>query len=254
MLSRREKLMINRKHLVILVIFLLSLGLLCAITACSPVASPSSQPTTKENMPPVIQEFSGPTDWAPLTEGTFQCIAVDPDGDNLTYKWAADNGTIIENGNEATWTSPANMGKYKITVTIVDGKGGEVSGVKDVKVLLNADGSQTLDPPVILNLSFLSENTTMASKRLRAWTAEPVECIVEGVNATGLKFSWKASDGKLQANSKLANDLKEGTASKVIWIAPGTGGDYIVDVVVTDKQGKTAKGTVNFKVFCCGNY
>jgi len=29
------------------------------------------------------------------------------------------------------------------------------------------------------------------------------------------------------------------------------GGDFKVDVVVTDTDGNEAKGTVNFDVFCC---
>jgi hypothetical protein len=45
--------------------------------------------------------------------------------------------------------------------------------------------------------------------------------------------------------------LSDGTASKVNWIAPGVGGEFKVNVIVTDAGGNEAKGTINFDVFCC---
>ena len=53
--------------------------------------------------------------------------AVDPDGDPLTYTWAASNGSITANGLSATWTRVIEFGRPKpgtATVTASDGKGG----------------------------------------------------------------------------------------------------------------------------------
>jgi hypothetical protein len=72
--------------------------------------------------------------------------------------------------------------------------------------------------------------------------------VVDGANPQDLKYAWTASNGKIQGKG-----LNEGTASQVAWIAPGAAGDYTLDVVVTDSRGNQARGTVNFKVFCCGN-
>jgi hypothetical protein len=223
------------------------------ITLCSGVscAAPAPAPAPQANQQPVIQQITGSSDWSPLTEGQFTCIASDPDGDRLLYKWAADNGTISGNGATAVWVSPAVMGKYNITVTVSDGKGGEATAVQEARVIVNADGSISPDAPVVLKMSLPSKEVVTGAKRVRIWTASPVECIIEGADAKNLKFTWSAASGKLQAGKGM--NLSDGTASRVNWIAPGVGGDFTVDVVVTDGSGNETKGTVNFKVFCCGN-
>ncbi len=120
--------------------------------------------------------------------------------------------------------------------------------IKEVKVFVNADGTQTPDPPIVLKMTLPSSDNVTGAKRIRIWTSAPVECVVDGANPQDLKFAWTASNGKIQGKG-----LNEGTASKVAWIAPGAAGDYTLDVVVTDSRGNQATGTVNFKVFCCGN-
>jgi hypothetical protein len=228
--------------LIIATITVFSAAALSANISCTTPQQP------KENQPPTIGQISGSTNWMPLSEGQFTSSAMDPDGDNLTYTWLADNGTLTSNGRSATWSSPATMGKYNITLTVNDGHGHEVRGVQEVKVGINADGTQTPDPAIVLKMSLPSTETATGAKRVRIWTTSPVECVVDGANQQGLKYSWTASNGRMQGKG-----LNEGTASKVEWIAPGVAGDYTLDVVVSDSQGNQCKGTVNFKVFCCGN-
>jgi hypothetical protein len=175
-------------------------------------------------------------------------MASDPDGDKLTYIWTADNGTIKGEGNTISWLSPAGMGKYNVTVKVTDSKGLEATMVKEVRVFINSDGSITPEAPVVLNITLPSEDVATADKRIRIWTSAAIECKVEGADADKLKYTWTPSNGKLQAKG-----LAEGTARRVTWIAPGVAGDFILDVVVTDESGNEGKGTVNFKVFCCGN-
>lgn len=176
-------------------------------------------------------------------------IASDPDGDKLSYTWMADNGTLSGEGDAVSWTSPGEMGKYKITVIVKDGRGGEAHGTKDVKVIVNADGSLTPDPPVVLKMSIPSSEIAAASKRVYIWTSSPIECVVTGADSKDLKFAWTASNGRLQGKG-----LNEGAANKVTWMAPGVGGDFTVDVVAADSRGNQVTGTVKFKVYCCGNY
>ena len=227
----------------------LLIGLLFIYTACTTSQTPPITSASQLNRPPVISQIIGASNYSPSVEGQFKCIASDPDGDNLTYVWTADNGTIKGEGNTATWMSPPTMGNYKITVAVSDGKGNEVRGVEDVKVFINADGSITLDPPVVLNMSMSQKDVVTGAKRMRIWTPAPVECVVDGSDNNDLKFVWTASNGRLQGKG-----INEGTASKVTWIAPGAGGDYTLDVTVTDGSGNEARGTVNFHVYCCGNY
>jgi len=203
------------------------------------------------NHQPVIQQVTGPSDWSPLTGGQFTCIAADEDGDSLLYKWIADNGTLSGSGATVTWVSPADMGNYNITVIVSDGRGGEATVTKEARVIIKTDGSANADAPIVLRMSLPSKDVVTGAKRVRIWTASPIECLIEGQYVKNLKFIWSASSGKLQAGKGM--NLSNGDASRVNWIAPGVGGDFTVHVVVTDDSGNQANGTVKFEVFCCGN-
>jgi len=234
---------------VIVLAAVMLITLLSSISCVAPAAVPSPAAAPPANGQPVIQQLNGSTDWSPQTEGQFTCIASDPDSDQLTYKWTADNGTISANGATMTWVSPATMGKYNITVTVSDGRGGEATAVQAARVIINADGSVSSDAPVVLKMSLPSSETVTSAKRVRSWLNSRIECIVEDADARNLKYSWTSANGTLRAGKGLS--LEGGTANVVDWMAPGAGGDYIVNVTVTDSKGNEAKGKVNFKVVCC---
>ena len=200
------------------------------------------------NRPPVIDQIAGPKAWLPETEAQLTCIASDPDGDNLTYTWIADNGTIKGTGPTITWTSPGRDGIYNITLVVSDGRGGNTKFVQEERVIFNSDGSISPDAPVVLKMTLPSTDVETGAKRVRIWTASPVVAMVDSADNKTLKYIWTCSNGRMQAKG-----LDEGTARQVNWIAPGAAGDYTLDVVVSDGNGNSAKGTVNFKVFCCGN-
>ncbi len=63
-----------------------------------------------------------------LPSGSCQivCTASDRDGDELSYKWSASGGGINGEGATVTWTAPNSEGSYNVTVTVTDGRGGEV--------------------------------------------------------------------------------------------------------------------------------
>ena len=227
------------------------INLYAGVSCAAPAPAPVIEPEPQVNRQPFIQQVNGSSDWSPLTEGQFTCIAIDADGDEMTYTWTADNGTLSGYGSTVTWISPATMGKYTVIVKVSDGKGGEAVAMQEARVIINADGSLSPDAPVVLKMPFPSTEVVTGAKRIRIWTALPIECLIEGADTKNLKFTWYAASGKLQAAKGM--NLSDGTASRVDWIAPGVGGDFTVDVVVTDGIGNQAKGTVNFEVFCCGN-
>ena len=84
----------------------------------------------------------------------------------------------------------------------------------------------------------------------KAWTTvrvtetREIQCSVENQDLAELTFKWSSPVGKLAGNN-----LAEGKASRVGWIAPGTPGQYTVGVTVTDKNGRSVKSEVNFDVF-----
>jgi hypothetical protein len=55
------------------------------------------------------------------------CSANDPDGDSLSFAWAADQGTISGSGDTITWYAPATAGTYAVSVVVIDGRGGSAS-------------------------------------------------------------------------------------------------------------------------------
>ena len=59
---------------------------------------------------------------------TLQLVAdaSDPDGDPVAYHWlvAAGSGTLTGSGPQASWTLPAAPGRYSVTLTVADGRGG----------------------------------------------------------------------------------------------------------------------------------
>ena len=59
---------------------------------------------------------------------SIECIASDPDNDELSYEWSADAGSIAGEGLTVTWTAPLEAplegGKAIVTVTVADNSGG----------------------------------------------------------------------------------------------------------------------------------
>jgi len=54
----------------------------------------------------------------------IECIASDPDGDELLFEWSADGGGISGEGAIITWIAPLRGCELIVTVTVSDGMGG----------------------------------------------------------------------------------------------------------------------------------
>ena len=61
--------------------------------------------------------FKGKSCW-------LECIASDPNGDELSYSWSADGGELSGKGSVVTWTAPEERCEVVVTVTVSDGNGG----------------------------------------------------------------------------------------------------------------------------------
>ena len=88
------------------------------------------------NHPPVIESLTAEP--SPVKQGktsTIECVASDPDGDELSYLWSAARGNISGQGSAVTWTAPNTCGSYVITVTVADSRGGEASEELEIKVI-----------------------------------------------------------------------------------------------------------------------
>jgi len=91
------------------------------------------------NKTPVIDSLTA--DEAAIRQGEttdVRCVASDPDGDELEYIWTATGGEISGEGALITWTAPSECKNYDITVTVADGRGGEVS--EEVTIMVRKPG------------------------------------------------------------------------------------------------------------------
>ena len=102
-------------------------------------AKSSASPPIKEaiNHPPVIDgnlKVSPSTRVSPGRTCTVECLAKDPDNDELSYVWSASKGKISTGGTIATWVAPDCDGTYDITVVVKDAKGGEATQAVQIQV------------------------------------------------------------------------------------------------------------------------
>ena len=194
----------------------------------------------------VVTDIVGKREIKPLEENPLICAAEDARNGDLTYTWTAEKGSIKGEGKNVTWTAPDSLGDYGITVKVVSSKGGEVTFRKTFKVSDDPYHNKTPDKTVYLNLTIPSSNPVTAKTRLRTFTTGEIQASVDGIDPADLTYTWTSTGGKL-----VAENLASGKVSKVGWIAPGAGGNFFVNVVVTDKQGRQATGQVEVEVLCC---
>jgi hypothetical protein len=84
---------------------------------------------------PVIVSFeAADTGCKKNTPVAIDCLAYDPDGDELTYQWSATGGEITGEGPFVSWVAPEELGTYTITVYVSDGTGGEMEESLDIEV------------------------------------------------------------------------------------------------------------------------
>jgi len=69
------------------------------------------------------------------TTSDIQCIAEDPDGDELSYIWTATGGTVKGEGAIVEWIAPGAAGDYTVTAIVADGRGGKAEASTEFKVL-----------------------------------------------------------------------------------------------------------------------
>ena len=96
----------------------------------------------KPNQPPVIvsllRDGSAPDEVNRAREWkttTIECIAEDPDGDELSFIWSATGGKVQGEGAAVGWTAPGVPENYTVTVTVSDGRGGHAEASMEFKVL-----------------------------------------------------------------------------------------------------------------------
>ncbi len=93
------------------------------------------------NAAPVINSLSADSQqiW-PNATADLTASATDADGDTLTYQWNASGGIVTGSGASATFTAPATGGQFTVTVTVIDGNGGQDSEQITITVGASVEG------------------------------------------------------------------------------------------------------------------
>ncbi|MBI2220848.1 MAG: OmpA family protein [Acidobacteria bacterium] len=101
-----------------------------------PPPPPPPPPAPPANQPPSVKARCEPCTVEVGKSATVTGEAQDPDGDALTYTWAAPAGTLQQPADRQTrWTAPLQPGPVPVTITVADGKGGTASDTVTLQVV-----------------------------------------------------------------------------------------------------------------------
>jgi hypothetical protein len=211
-----------------------------AITVIMAVAVLLLTSSCTANYPPTITSLEAEADWTePLGSIQVICNASDPEGDNLSYEWSANGGSINGTGSEVIWIAPEEVGMYDITVVVEENFGRKVTGA----IALTASHGP---PPIIENLIVTAEHkylkeTTTGYKVAKTY-AYNIECIALNTTPGELVYEWSCTGGEISGNSSL-----------ITWTAPNTEGYVTVKVKVFDDLSNWVKKSIVFEVVHCAS-
>lgn len=167
--------------------------------------------------------------------------ATDADGDPLTYAWSAPAGSFA-GGNTAspTWTAPAQEGDDVLSVSVIDGNGGQ-AGLSLTIAVYSLDGGVGVS--VTFNTWPVVSLVTATPGQVDVGQTSALD--VQAVDGDGdtLAYSW--------SDSGCGGSFSDATAQSPIWTAPAAvppGGSCALVVTVDDGQGGVTTGTLNVNV------
>jgi hypothetical protein len=202
-----EKLMNKKRFLVIIVIVAVAVLLVILFD------------TMLANHRPAITSLEAPERVLPSGSCQIICTASDSDGDELSYNWSASGGNISGTDASVNWTAPDSVGSYNITVTVTDGRSGEVMRQVTIEVRANK-------PPTITRLT-ADADWILPSGNLQ------VTCNATDPDGDELSYEWSTTGGDIS-----------GTGAVVNWTAPQEVGIYDITVAVKDGHGEEATRSV----------
>lgn len=183
---------------------------------CIAVAAPN---------PPVITSLEAKQDViGPLDSCLIECVAEDEDGDDLTYTWSADSGTINGNAGTVAWTAPDSEGLFKVTVEVSDGS--ELAPALETLTIRVKDNHYPVINSVSADEDWIKPGTTCT-----------VSCDAEDIDGDSLTYSWEADCGTVEA-----------AGSEAVWTAPEFEGNCTIRVTVSDGYGGERTASTQVRV------
>ena len=202
-----------------------------------------------QNQAPVIHELLYTAEVPASFDTVLICRVANPGNDELRFQWSSENGTMRGEGESITWNAPDTPAIYEIAVKVNNTSGKETSSKASMDVLPFYLTVIDPDPEINLKLPLFGSSTVSKLSLVRPLTTSEINCDAPFIDIKKYKYSWSCNGGKLQGTG-----VKEGTASKIGWVAPGVPGYYTVTVIATDNWGNITLGSVYFHVknpACC---
>jgi hypothetical protein len=149
------------------------------------------------------------------------CTVTDRDGDELTYMWSTDAGSVTGTRGTVLYTAPDQPGEYTVVCAVHDGKGGSAVDSTRITVVSVI--------PVMPEIKSID----VSPRKLDVGAAAQIVCIAEDPGGHDLLFSWNADDGEI-----------EGTGPAIQWNAPAMPGNYTIRCAVENETGGRAVDSV----------
>ena len=97
---------------------------------------------SKGNKPPVISSLEAEhANVYPRGSSNIECVASDPEGDQLSFKWSTTGGSLSNAVSIATWESPNIYGDYHIMVFVTDWNGDSTQATLTLSVIPRPSGN-----------------------------------------------------------------------------------------------------------------
>ncbi|MGA1819624.1 MAG: S8 family serine peptidase [Thermoplasmatota archaeon] len=199
------------------------------------------------NRPPVITSFkAGKNVLAVGGTTNLRVVAIDQDGDELDYDYDAERGTIQGTGDEVIYEAPSQPVLDKVTVTVLDGKGGTDSRSLEIDVREESVNS----PPVITLVSvepgIINSNTSGERIVLYAQIEDPdgledIEIVIADLRSIGGGSGIEMLNDGVDPDVA-AEDLE--FTLELPSVADLPNGTYQIQVIVYDYGGGTDSATV----------
>jgi hypothetical protein len=200
------------------------------VTIAAFLLSGCEPPATTDHSPVISNFMSEKNAIFPLQHSEITCVASDIDGDNLTYEWSANGGSISGEGSTVTWIAPDAVGTYSITVAVSDGNGSQSTSYLSIEVVATHE-------PIIKDLIFTPQDSDPERLQVRRGEICNIECVASDQDGDVLSYEWSANRGSIS-----------GEGPVVTWTAPPADGTYNITVVVTDGRDGESKGSLTIDV------
>jgi|GEM_PF-4629581 len=201
-----------------------------------------------DNMPPKLSVSVDKNSVVGGETVNLTATVIDPEGDNISYFWQTNTGTLNCTGNcsSATWTAPTVTENSSFTIFCEVGDGKGLIDTKEVDIIVTTDGTVDTTPPVV------SLSNPYAGKRV-------VDGDVVSVQWSG--FDDQAIDhyelfgySVFSSSWSLINGSIGGAATQINWTATTDINDIRIDIFDSSgNKSSDSSGVFNVETNDCPN-